>query len=391
MRKLTILMIHCILTVVLTGCWSRVEVNDIAIVTATAIDKINDGKIRLAIQVAIPKQLGPVGIGGSGAQKETTVVYSETGETVMDASRRLQEKMPRRVFFSHSRNLIIGENVAKDGIYPIVDFFSRAREARLRGYILFCKGEAADLLKAAPTLERYSSEAIREMEKEGVGISITQKDFIDMLTTEGISPVAAQVTLKPISVNGDKNSMRTPAIVGSAVFRQDKLIGWMNDKETRGILWLRDELKKATLTVSVPKEKGGGNISVQLMKASTKVNPILEQGKVKINVEIHAKGELFENGSKLDPGDPEVLRYLQTLLEIDVKERTQLALHKVQKEFRSDVFGFGNAVYRSYPAYWKKTLSKEWKDEFPELQVSVNPKVFIVRTGLSTKTPEMKD
>ncbi|MGZ4160659.1 MAG: Ger(x)C family spore germination protein, partial [Neobacillus sp.] len=162
MRKKGILVIHCLLILLLTGCWSREEINDIAIVTTTAIDKMSDGKFRVSLQVAIPKLLGAVGAGGSSSDKEPTVVISDTGENVMDTYRKIQEKFPRRLFFSHSRNLIIGEKAAREGVFPVMDFFSRVRDARLRGFILFSKGEAAPLLKLSPVIERYTSETIRE-------------------------------------------------------------------------------------------------------------------------------------------------------------------------------------------------------------------------------------
>ncbi len=375
---------------VLAGCWSRVEINDIAIVTATAIDKMRDGKIRIALQVAIPKKLGPVGAGGSGGEMETTLLISETGENVMDASRKLQEKFPRRIFFSHSRNIIIGERAAKDGVFPLLSFFARGRESRLRGFILFSKGEAARILKPAPNIERYTSEAIREELKAGVGLRIMQKDFIDMLTTEGISPAAAQVAIRPAE-KGRKNAGLNPAISGTAVFRQDKLVGWIDERDTRGVLWFRNEVEKSNVTVTVPKEKGGGKIGAQLLTGKTKVKPILEQGKVKMKVNVHAEVELFENGSSLDLGNPKVLQYVQNLLEMDVKKRMQSALYKTQKQFHSDIFGFGNSLYRTYPKLWKERFKKQWNEEFPELEVSITPHISIVRIGLYVKSPEMKD
>lgn len=390
MRKLGILVSCCVMIFVLAGCWSRVEINDIAIVTATAIDKMRDGKIRIALQVAIPKKLGPVGAGGSGGEMETTMLISETGENVMDASRKLQEKFPRRIFFSHSRNIIIGERAAKDGVFPILSFFARGREARLRGFILFSKGEAAHILKPAPNIERYTSEAIREELKAGVGLRIMQKDFIDMLTTEGISPSAPQVVIRSAE-KGRKNAELNLAVSGTAVFRQDKLVGWINDRDTRGLLWLRNEVEKSNITVTVPKEKGGGKIGTQLLTGKTKVKPILEQGKVKMKVNVHAEVELFENGSSLDLGNPEVLQYVQNLLEMDVKKRMQSALYKAQKQFHSDIFGFGNALYRTYPKLWKERFKKQWAEEFPELEVSITPHISIVRIGLYVKSPEMKD
>ncbi|MFB9761559.1 Ger(x)C family spore germination protein [Ectobacillus funiculus] len=390
MRKLGILVICCVMILVLAGCWSRVEINDIAIVTATAIDKMRDGKIRIALQVAIPKKLGPVGAGGSGGEMETTLLISETGENVMDASRKLQEKFPRRIFFSHSRNIIIGERAAKDGVFPLLSFFARGREARLRGFILFSKGEAARILKPAPNIERYTSEAIREELKAGVGLRIMQKDFIDMLTTEGISPAAAQVAIRPAE-KGRKNAGLNPAISGTAVFRQDKLVGWIDERDTRGVLWFRNEVERSNITVTVPKEKGGGKIGTQLLTGKTKVKPILEQGKVKMKVNVHAEVELFENGSSLDLGNPKVLQYVQNLLEMDVKKRMQSALYKAQKQFHSDIFGFGNSLYRTYPKLWKERFKKQWNEEFPELEVSITPHISIVRIGLYVKSPEMKD
>lgn len=308
----------------------------------------------------------------------------------MDAIQRLQVKLPRRIFFSHNRNLIIGERAARDGIFPTLDFVSRVREARMRSYILFTKGEAAPLLKLPPAMERYTSETIREEEKAGMGVRIRIKDFIDMLTTEGISPLGAQVAIMP-EERGGKNSKQTPAIVGTAVFHRDKLAGWMNDQDTKGVLWIRNEIEKANITVTVPKEKGGGKISVQLMKGQSKVKPILEQRKVKMKVIINAEVELFENGSKLDLGNPKELYYVQTLMEKDLNKKCQLALDKGQKQLHSDIFGFGNALYRTYPKVWKAQYKKQWKEEFPNLEVSIHPHVSIVRTGLSIKTPEMKD
>ncbi|MDR4950323.1 Ger(x)C family spore germination protein [Neobacillus cucumis] len=390
MKKLGILVINWMIIFMLTGCWSRIEINDITIVTATAIDKMSDGKIRVSLQVAIPKQLGPAGIGGSGGNMGTTVVISETGESMMDAIRRLQEKLPRRIFFSHNRILIIGEKAARDGVYQILDYTSRVREARMRSFILFSKGEAASILKLSPVIERYSSEAIREEEKEGVGAKIMIKDFFNMLTTEGISPVAAEVAIRS-EEKGGNNSKHTAAIIGTAVFRKDKLVGWLNDKDTRGVLWIRNEMVKGNITVSVPKEKGGGKISVDIKKARTKVKPILVQSKVKMDVNIQAQVEVFENSSKLDLGDPKVLQFVQILMEKDVKKRCQLALFKAQKQYQSDIFGFGNAVYRSHPRAWKEQHKHKWAEEFSNLEVSVSPHVSIVRTGLSVKSPEMKD
>ncbi|MFC4766437.1 Ger(x)C family spore germination protein, partial [Effusibacillus consociatus] len=315
MKKKLILLLSMILMTLLSGCWSRVEVNDIAIVTAIAIDKVEEGKIRMSLQVAIPMALGAAGGGGGSGggegEKKTTLLVSEEGETVMDAYRRLQVKLPRRITFAHSRILLIGEKAARSGVSPILDFFSRQRESRMRKWILVTEGDASEILKIKPGLERVSAEVIREEENQPVGLRVNLRDFSDMLLTDGLEPVAPQIRQKPHDVKkkdseseeSSKENM-TAAILGAAVFHKDKLVGWMNDKETRGVLWLRDEMKIGVVTINIPEEKGEGKVSAQVLKASTKIIPTLENGRVKIEVDVSADYDIYENASKLDLSDP---------------------------------------------------------------------------------------
>ena len=59
--KRILLFFYCVSILFLSGCWDRVEVNDLAIVTAAAIDKRDDNQIELSIQIFIPKSLSSGG------------------------------------------------------------------------------------------------------------------------------------------------------------------------------------------------------------------------------------------------------------------------------------------------------------------------------------------
>ena len=61
MKRILLLLSICVSILFLSGCWDRVEVNDLAIVTATAIDKSDDNQIELSIQIFIPKSLSSGG------------------------------------------------------------------------------------------------------------------------------------------------------------------------------------------------------------------------------------------------------------------------------------------------------------------------------------------
>ncbi|PGN53195.1 spore gernimation protein GerC [Priestia megaterium] len=400
MKGKQIVFIIAIIVSMLTGCWSRTEVNDVAIVLGVALDRGENGKTRLALQIAIPKALGSAGSAGqsSGGPKSTMMVSAE-GETVMEAYRIIQGKLPREVFFAHSRVIIVGQKLARDGVSPILDFFSRHRQAHLRSYLLFTKGNAIDLLKANPQLESVIAEQIREQEKTGVGLQVRVREFLKRMLTEGEEPAAAQISPLPLEATrenetgGSTASQSTPSLNGAAVFQGDQLTGWLNEKEMRGVLWIRNELESGILTVTIPTEKDAGKVGAQILKGSTHIKPIFHKDKVKVRIDTYGEVEIFENTSTLDLSDPKAINTLQSVLEKDVKKRIQSTLDKTQKKLKSDIFGFGQAVYRTNPKRWENTYKKRWSEIFPNLEVEINSHITVSSTGFSTKSmslPETK-
>ncbi|MBD1382509.1 Ger(x)C family spore germination protein [Metabacillus arenae] len=382
MKTIRILLIWVVAIPVLTGCWDRIEVNDIAIVTAAGIDLGEDNRIRLSLQVAIPTKLGPTSSAG-GATDNSTFVVSETGVTIAEAYRHIQAKISRRIFFSHSRVLLIGEKLAKKGVSHIVDFYSRFHQPRMNSYIMYTKGEAFEVIKNKPQLENVSAEETRELTKLNVGVKVNISEFLDMLFTDGVEPVAPQFVLEPLEAGLENESQSGQAINGAALFKKDKLIGWMNDKESRGILWLRNNMQMGVITVNVAKEKGGGHISSNIIRSNTDIVPEHKQGKLKATVNLTTEMVVMENSSDLNLNDSKIIEYLQKELETEIKDRIQLTLGKAQKEYETDIFGFGEAVYKKYPKEWNEKYKKEWDQEFPNLEVSIKPQVFVRRTGLT--------
>jgi len=68
-------------------------------------------------------------------------------------------------------------------------------------------------------------------------------------------------------------------------------------------------------------------------------------------------------------------------------ERSVLHLiKKLQKKYKTDIFGFGDTIYRRYPSQWKQ-IKNQWKQEFTKVDVSVDVNIAIRLIGL-TGAPE---
>jgi spore germination protein KC len=378
MKVLRMLLISGMTMILLTGCWNRVEINDIAIVTAIGLDLVEDDQLRLTLQVAVPSKLVTGGTGGSSGK--STIVISETGATVSEAYRNIQGKLSRRIFFSQSRVLLIGEDLAKKGVFHIVDFHTRYAEPRINSFIMFTKGKASKIINSMPKFESVSAEEMRELAK--MGLKVYVRDFLNMLLTEGIEPFASQFTLKPLEVSTKNKSGETQAVSGIAVFKGDKLVGWMDEVETRGLLWIRNEIKTGVITIKIPEEKGGGNISMEIVRGETNIVPILKQGELKLDVDVVTELSVIENDSKVNLHETKVIEEIQTNAEEEISKRIEMIIEKVQKEYESDIFGFGQKVYKKYPKEWNAHYKENWEKEFAQTKVTIHSKAFVRRIGL---------
>ena len=69
-----------------------------------------------------------------------------------------------------------------------------------------------------------------------------------------------------------------------------------------------------------------------------------------------------------------------------IKKRLEKTINKMQIEYQSDVFGFGNQIYKKYPKKWKK-IEKHWNDKyFPNLKIKINTNFKINSVGSLDRT-----
>jgi spore germination protein KC len=80
-RKISILIIIFLLLNLLSGCWNRRELNELAITVGMAIDE-SDGQYLVTAQVVNP---GQVAAKQGGGQKAPVISYQEKGDTVFEA------------------------------------------------------------------------------------------------------------------------------------------------------------------------------------------------------------------------------------------------------------------------------------------------------------------
>lgn len=370
----------CALFIVLivTGCWDRTEINDIAFVMGTAMDLTEDGKILGSVQIAIPPS--EEGNAGGGGEHQNFFVLSATGKNSSEVIRNLQDRLSRRLFYAHRSVVFIGEPLAKRGIKDVLDHFSRDPRSRLRTFIMVAKGtEGRKMLDIHYPFELASAEAARELEVSRVGLGVTMRDLFMAATSEGINPVIGVIEPTIPSKGMSESKDQIFRLAGTAVLKDYKMVGFLDNKESRGLMWLTDKMKVGRISATLP--EGKGNVGMLITGTKRTITPVIKGSKVAFHIRLQGNGTLLENNTNLDVGQLKTLKRVQQALESTVEEEVREVLAKVQKKFKVDVVGFGQTIYREQPKQWKM-VKEQWDKQFPDAVFSITVELSIESSGM---------
>ncbi|TEB07398.1 Spore germination protein B3 precursor [Pelotomaculum schinkii] len=394
-RKAVSLLLILLTLVCLSGCWSRREMSELAIVMGAGVDRTPDNRIRLTLQLARPGAFGGGAETGAGTaeRQNITWVLSETGDTIFEAERNLALKISRRIYWAHDIILVLGEEAAKAGVRDYIDFFMRDPLPRETTWVLVTRGEAKKLLESHSELEKTSAQSIGFLARNKAGFSVMLKDFAMALASRGTNPALPGVELQKLgepqgSGMEDKKQHEEVVITGTGVFKDEYLVGWLDTSETRGLLWLRGEINKGIITVPSPGQPDK-LISINVARAKTRVEPEYDGENISFNVTMTFEGELLEQQSSEELTTPDKVEEIETAAAGDVFRKCSATLEKAQGEYGVDIFKFGEAFHRKYKKDWKE-LKYQWNDAFAKAQVNISVEAHLRRTGLLSKPASVK-
>lgn len=359
--------IWMVLFPLLSGCWDRHEINDIAIVLGTAIDKEGD-KYRATLQIALPGQMsGTKGGGGGTTGRKNWLMVSDVAETPKFAGYKEQQMMSRLVDVSHRRVFIFGEEVAWDGIRRLLDTMARDPDNRLTTLMLVAEGRADRVLNTESSLEQVPAEVIREETIMSQRNPPSLKDLAIMLYDLGWDPMLPCVSIAEMSPLDGDNPQQAIRLDKLAVFRSDRLVGIVEGELRDGLLLAAGESKDAMLLVSAP--EGEGFLNVVLHHYATRLVPDFGGDRIRMRIVADGYGVVVENHSNFFMHRPEGIQKVEQVVNDTVRDRIEKAVRWLQEQ-KSDALGFGRAIHFRRPQEWHR-LKQNWREEFARAEVEV--------------------
>lgn len=369
----------------LEGCWGKKEVEQLAFIMAIGVDQgEKPGDLILTYQVAQPKK------GGQGGSEITNWTVSTEVAHAPVSEEQLYQIFDRHPFLGTTKVLIIGEDLAKSGISPIIDPFQRFYQFRRTMYMLIAKGKAKDILNTKlrnGTLPALS--LLGRIEDKGVSTFPVTRigHYLTLTSREGQVPVIPLVDrLQPkeggVEYQGsEEGKAEELRILGTGVIDGGKLTSYLTDQETKGYMWLENQISIRFINTE---DMDGVSVTVKVTSSKAKYGVTQDEKGIHFNYKISAKATIDEvKGSQPAIPIQEWAGFTK-----DVEKMTAQALEKEcyaaiskEKEISSDFLGIGRHIEQKNPKLWKE-VRNNWKDTLQDLTVEVNAEVTILNSGV---------
>ena len=384
MKKILILLLPLLL---LSGCYNYQEMNDLGIITATEIDKEND-EYKITVQVVNPKKQSDA----SSANQPAFISYTSTGKTIHEAYRNLIQKTSRKIYGMHMQVLIIKDNLAKENLSEMLDFYFRNIEIRKEFYVLIDTTENNNnddkLLEILTPLTNLSSQNILntlESDNKYISVSnlITFNDLMDIYLDEHKELVLPTIYVKGNEQLGDeeKNIETTSSdsdlhLGNLAIFKDEKMLGTLSREESITVNLIKGEAKEMLITFNCSENKYASS-KVILDKPKIEI----DTKKLQINITIKGNADLTEYTCNDNLNSDKAIEEINNKLNKHYVDIMSENVKNINEKYNSDVYGFRNMIYKKDYKYYNQIKDDYYNKVFNNLNFNIKSDINLITKG----------
>ncbi|MCL1695100.1 Ger(x)C family spore germination protein [Lysinibacillus sp. BPa_S21] len=376
----------------LTGCWSSKEIEDLGLIVGTSLDLETDTNSREESEeqearnsnkelITITNQFVTSETTGSGPKEgkkqQAYKNVSETGDAVLPTLRNMILKNDKRAFAEHSKVIVIGEDFASTfNLKQTMDFFLRELEMRPSALLLIAKNHASNILESNEPSKIPAFQLVEMMK----GHKKTTKIIPPMTFAKLEGKLYSEASFLLQSVVSENDEIK---FVGAAVIegKTKKLRGFLTGKELEGITWITGKGKGGLVTSFY--EETDQPIIYEIISTKSKIIPHVDGENISFNVKIESEGRIAEHWVLSEKTfDNKFLKKAEKATEKEVERLVKNVLDKIQHEYQTDVSGFGTRLRIEYPKVWEK-VKKDWDQIFSGVPIQCEVNITIKDYGTS--------
>ncbi|WP_156430851.1 Ger(x)C family spore germination protein [Paenibacillus sp. FJAT-26967] len=371
--KWLIIMIPVIL---LSGCWSKIEVDEQIFVFAIYVDVGQEpGTVEVTISSPLPnRMMAGQQAGSSGANGKSYAMVSKTDVTIPDAVRQIQKDLTRRINFGHTREIIVGRDYAESGIGDLLDWISKEHSFHISAFLATAPHKAKDIAELTPLYEQMPAEVLRKMNLQRTMFSTSVKEAL-LAYSSNVGFGTNYMSIGFETMPGENEKMQKWAgIQGAALYQRDKMTGTLDAPEARAVAWATGRLGRQVFSVTWDEGKSRGGVLLDQLKATRKVK-MTERGP-QFTIHLEATGNLIYSKDMKRRSDTERTLMIAKLLASKIEKDLNSAI-RLTKKYGSDTLKLGLLLEWNYPQYWNK-VREDWPDYYKtQSDIQVKAKVDV--------------
>lgn len=391
-------------SMVFSGCDGARESNEVAYIIAMGLDKAEEeGMVKVTYKIAKPSVEGSKEAGGDA------FLISNTAVTIAESLNLLNSMIGAKPSLSHTKVLVLGEELSKQGLTDIWGTLLRYREYRGSMFVLVARGSAKQFLeKSKPVTNMSPSKYFETMlssgEESGYFLRTSFHQFYHRLKSKSAQPYATLVAINPQTGKGQITVPKVPGgkidgyiagelareganpaeFAGTAIFSGDKMVGMLSTTETRMLSMLLGTFHRGFFSVDDPLDpKTYVNVNLRL-GSSPKIKATLKDGHPLITVKILLEGEFTNITSGINYEEDSYLKLVESQIN-NVLQEEMVNLIQHTQELNSDVAGFGYYIHPLF-SNMQDFLDYNWNEKYNQAEVHVEINTKIRRTGLMLRT-----
>lgn len=446
MKIKRIITLICLVSL-LSGCYDYIEPNDLSYVVAIGIDKGSDETLyNYTLQFARPTQIsgGSSEEGGSGEKTIGTVKVE--APSIYSAVNVANHVISKTFTLSHTKIIVISNELAKSGIGKIVDTVGRSIDLRPTVFLCVSSDKASDYLESVkPVVEInpvkyyrliFESPNSSYIPKNDVGTifanlkSDTEQSTLPLVgvgkgskksedssqslqggssqsssgssggENQSQSPQPSSQEYKKIPLNEEKfeyhmkeyiagkldiEKQNESEVVGTAVFKGDKMVSSLSGIESEILNMITGRYTNGYSSLYVPQSPNNPvTIRIEQIK-KPKIKIELKNNVPKIKVDLFLEG-IFMSVPSDYIIEQNISEFEKNTSEY-IKDYALTFLNKTSKEFNSDIVGFGKNAKMLFLEN-KEYKDFKWNEKYKDAEFNCNVEFSVRRTGLTMRNSD---
>lgn len=367
-RTLLLRIIVIFIPIFLTGCGDSKDINDKRVLTAVALDKIDD-EIYLYAEITNIENSNMGGEKSEGSSNKYIYVKSH-GKTIPEARENLNRQFNKPLFLSAIRTLILTENFAKEYLVEYL-YRLRADETYRKKTITVITNEDPEKIFKANNDKNASAgfaieETLKSLEEVGESFSRTTSRIL-----ENLSSKYTGILIPNVGLQENEN-----VLVGYSIINGTTVNGFIPVEDSKALMFLKSNNSKFYYVVPYKNNK----YTIDIVIKNKRLKPSYKDKKIKFDIDFEFEAKLMYGDKKTpykfnESSNKEVTKIITNML----KKELEHAIEQAQKKYKCDYLQFDDEFRIKYPVEFEKM---NWGKEFSKLSYNVGVKVELSSTWM---------